>query len=396
MGLGESRYLGCSGGSLLWTAARVALVLAVLGPVPSARADIRYILDFDGTINHDQGVNAGWRSFLRLKRIEERHTAMQPNPGEKFRTPEGGEFDLPPTIDISYGEYRRYLSRWGKGEAMIGDLRPVQLDADVVGPQLTLWTVPGLYRLSADVSYYRFRPSTDGTNYLLEDYEAAKRRESLTKGAVTWRGRAFPLFQAALAHPDSLVVLSARSNPEAAFLELFAAMETDRWIPSAVRTVDGVVQQPRFHLLTSADAVLWNARSIAERKARAVEKEAEQLLVGPFLPHDELVPEISGARAGLKRPMHVVLVAEDEPSYVQAVGKKLEQLSHEARYANQIKFVLFQTGTDQDVRDSSWTRRWTVFDRGFAREALPEEIAAWSGKGAKPACARLVAGDVPL
>jgi hypothetical protein len=116
---------------------------------------------------------------------------------------------------------------------------------------------------------------------------------------------------------------------------------------------------------------------LTQKKVSVVEEEAKQLMFGPFEPHDELATDEFRAKAGEKQRMHLMIVAEDDPRYTVAISTALAALSQNLHYSQGIKFVLFHTGEDSEVRSGRWPYRWTVFDRGYGREALPEEIASW-------------------
>lgn len=359
----------------------ISLVLLLLVAVP-LQAKKRFLVDFDGTLVNDHAPEPGWRTYWTLKRIEQLHSSMQPNPSASVTT--GSEPLLSPTtIDVSFAEYSRLAKLIGKGEGMLGDLNPVTLDKDPAHPNRPSRIIPGYYRISPDISYSRFRPGVDGTNWMLSDYKDAKSRAKNSQGKQTWQGRAFPLLQ--VAAPDEFVLFSARGHTLEEFHALLAAFQKDGLLPRKQAF------KPRAHFLNDSDAIVFG-RTLTDKKVQAVLAEAQQLLFGPFETHEELVTDEYEARKGVKRPMHLLLVAEDDPRFTVAISSALEVLSQDLHYSQKIKFVLFHTGDAAEVASGRWPFRVTVFDRGFGREALPEEIQQWMGLPAGKACKNLLLG----
>ncbi len=350
--------------SLSW---QVGLLVLLLASPASVQAKTRYLVDFDGTTVNDHPPEPGWRTYWTLKRIDQLHSSMQPNP-TKLITQSGESIESPPTLDISFAEYRRLAPLLGKGEGLVGDLNSVELDPDTQHPNRPKKIIPGYYRVSSDISYAHFRPGIDGTNWLLRDYEAAKARQTESKGKQTWQGPAFPLLQAAAA--DEFILFSARGHELGEFHALLAQMQKDGYLPQKGEF------KPRAHFLADPSAIVFG-RDLGPKKVQAVLAEAQQLLNGPFTPHQELVTDIFQAKQGTQKPLHVLIVAEDDPRFTVAISNALENLSMDLHYAQNMKFVLFHTGDAAEVASGRWPYRWTVFDRGFGREALPEEIQQW-------------------
>jgi hypothetical protein len=372
--------MGKTGYAVRSLSLRTLVVLLIATSSPLAFAKKRFVLDFDGTIVNDRGPDAGWKTYWTLKRIESLHSGMQPLPQSAA---------LPPTIDISYAEYRRLMPLLGKGEAQVGDLQTASLDKDPLYPQRPTNLIPGYYRVSNDISYRRFRPGLEGENWLLSDLKDAVARQEQSRSRLKWRGPAFPLLTAA--QPDELVLFSARAHTDAEFAAFMDALLELKEIKSVTATNPlGQPVRARSHFLNDAESIVFG-RGLAEKKAKVPAEEAAQLLTGPFKKHIELHPDEYRARNGETLEMHLLVVAEDDPRYVAAVTPVLEQLSADLHYSQNIKFVLFNAGDAEEIAASRWKHRWTVFDRGFGREALVDEVSAWTGIQSQKTCKELLA-----
>lgn len=353
----------------------------------------RTVIDFDGTINHDQGADAAWRTDWILVRINARTVGGQPSVLEHGA-------DLPATFPITYGEYRRYASKLGKEGDVLGDYRLYPLFADPLWKARPAEFRPGYYRVSTDVTFARFRPHPEADkSYLLEDFDDAVKRAKASKGALRVTGRAFPVLAAALTNPLSsgVVVSTSRWQLDWEWQELFF----ERMWRAGLFGKLGIKRKPRefpplrVHGLSGPDGLLYaRGPALAAKKAEVISLEAEALLNGPFRTqkHEELVVDPVGARNGEKAMMNVLIAPEDDPVYVAAIGQRMAKLSGDFGYAQNIKFVLFNAGSDADVAGGKWPWRWTVFHQGFGRPAYEEEIATWLDRPAAD-CKALLAGD---
>jgi len=349
-----------------------------------SEAKIRYVLDFDGTLVNDHGPQSGWKTYWILKRVDHFHSSLQLLPP--------GMPPLPTQLEISFAEYQRLLPALAKEERILGDLRETPLDFDPVYPKRPQTFVPGYYRVSDDLSYANFRLNPHGKSYLLRDYADAKKREKLSGRKLRWQGGAFPLLRAAL-HPDngldSLVLSTARYQPGEDFDAWLNALGRDGYLPK-IRQKGA--NRPRYHFLSSPESVLFG-KGLLEKKVRVIQEEAIQLLNGPFPSHLELVPDEYEAKAGVRKEFHTLIVAEDDPVIIEALTRKLETLSSDLNFSQRVKFVLFNVGDDREVKEARWPWRWTVFDRGFARSALLEEIQLWAKSESTKNCTAILAGN---
>lgn len=367
-----------------------ALVCLAVG-VFTAQTEARtlYLLDFDGTITDDQSDLSSWRTPWILRRIDRLRSLLQPNPLR---------LDLPETIELSYREYRRLAPLLGKGDGQINSLAPATLDFDPLYPDRPTQIIPGYYAIDENITFKYYRPSRRrSVSYLVTHLEEAVARAKLLNvqrsqmlgrklspsEQSTWKGRAFPLLQHALSKPETvadLVVATARWHADWEFHKFLKALQTAGEIqythgPSR----GGIKAHPRFHSLSEPESLQFGRHGLGPKKAEVLKAEAAQLLNSPADMHEELSQDPVEAAKGLKRKTHTMIVAEDDPRFVQAMRKTLEELSGELYYSTHVKFVLLNAGTDEDVRQARWPWRYTVFHLGFGREATREEIAQWTG-----------------
>lgn len=331
-----------------------------------------YLLDFDGTVVSDGESTSSWKTPWVLVRINKLHSASQLSYIDSR--------NLPDTIEISYGEYLELAPLIGKDEGQVGSLIPVQMDSDAFlkRPKTIL---PGLYRISPESTFRFYKTGPNGENYLTKHLdEALFRAESRNYSKKSWQGRAFPLLQAALSHPQSVGNVyhtTAREQSQEELNEFYSRL----YELGLVKFAEGLdsrgrVSTPKIISLESPQSILFG-RSLSNRKANLPLEMARQLLVTPDSKHKELSVREKDAIAGITKEMHTLIVGEDHPQYVRLIGQQMKELSADSHFRSDIKFVLFNAGSDSDVSGSEWPYRWIVFENGFARQAIAQEISSW-------------------
>lgn len=352
-----------------------AVLWVILGGMSlGSNAKTLYVLDFDGSINNDHSPQPAWKTRWILYRVRHLRSLLQTSPDE---------LGLPETIDISYGEYIRLRPLLAKGEGVIGDLKPRELDADPLWTDRPTTIVPGYYYVDPDHSFKYYRPGLRNKNYILRDYQDAKRRHEISAESDGWQGLAFPLLRKALSSEASvhdLAILTARHHTTREYMQLLEAMKKDGFVKYVTgKSRSGRKTMPRFYSLQAPDALAFGRHGISERKASAVVELARELLeANDGQEHLELASDQDQASQGVRRKMHTLIVSEDSPQNVESIRKALEMLSTELGFHARVKFVLFNTAPEDVVAQARWPYRWTVFSGGFGREALPTEIADWS------------------
>ncbi len=351
----------------------LVLVCALWGGI-SADAKTLYILDFDGSVNNDHSDRPAWRTKWILFRVRDLRSLLQ-------RTPE--ELEIPETIDISYGEYVRLRPYLAKGEAVLGDLRPQPLDEDPVWKNHPKTIVPGYFYIDPHHSFKFYRPGRKGKNYLLKDYQDAKKRHELLPDSDGYWGPAFPLLKKALSAPETvgdLVILTARHHLRRELREFLAALQADGEVAHIVGPKRaGARDEPRLVSMHAPEALAYGRGNVAVRKAQAVIELVRHFLeTNDGSEHLELSADPSAAARGEHRPVHTVIVAEDTPANIEAIRKAVESLSSELGFQSRMKFVLLNTGREEVIQSSRWPYRWTVFHHGFGRPATESEIRGWT------------------
>lgn len=357
------------------------------------QAKIVGLFDFDGTLVEDRGPVATWITPWVLKRLEQLHTGFQQLPNqpvevtlndplqiEYYNRRHGTQFpldrsvrvslDLPEQIHISYDEYHRLEGDLAKGEAVFGGLRPVLLNPDPMRPERELLIVPGYYR-SFDLTFKYYRESTGlrPKNYLRADLLQARERTRLLGGASHWQGFAFPLFQAFMANEISVSnvqIFTSRGHKLTDYSGLWD--ELARGGEIGVSKGKGGIR-PLVHSLSRPEARIFG-RTLAEKKVQVVRAVLESLYHSSGPKH--WVENRSGPAL-----RHTLIIAEDEPSYVDAIAQFLLNMSG-SYYADRIEMVLVNTGSELEVKNAKFPYRWARFEPGRrVRAATEAEIANW-------------------
>lgn len=356
-------------------------------------AKVYGLFDFDGTIVRDRGEQATWITPWLLKRVEQLHSTAQRAPNKPLeilltdtrhiayynaRAGESHPLDqplkvslqMPEQLGVSYDEFIRLEPFLARGESILGGLRPVLLNPDPLFPERNLLIVPGYYRLfDSTFKYYREAASFRHKNYLRENFIQARARQKLSDPDKTWKGEAFELFAAFMAHPSTVgnaQIFTSRGHQPREYKELWEEMARAGEIKNA-RTVDG--RYLTAHSLSQPEARIFG-RALAERKVQVVKNVMSSLFYSSGERH-----EIQNSRG--KAQVHTLLIAEDEPSYVDTIAQYLLDVSG-GYYADRVEIVLLNTGTDEEIAKARFPFRWTRFEPGRrAMAATPEQIANW-------------------
>lgn len=357
------------------------------------QAKVVGLFDFDGTLVEDRGPGATWVTPWVLKRLEQLHTGFQQLPNrpvevtlsdpqqiDYYNRRYGTQFplnssvrvslSLPDQIHVSYDEYHRLEADLAKGEAVFGGLRAVLLNPDPLLPDRELLIVPGYYR-SFDLTFKYYRESTGlrAKNYIRADLLQARERTRLLGDDSHWQGYAFPLFQAFMANEISVSnvqIFTSRGHKQTDYAGLWD--ELVRGGEIGVSKGRGGVR-PIVHSLSRPEARIFG-RTLAEKKVQVVRGVLESLYHSSGPKH--WVENRSGAAL-----RHTLIIAEDEPSYVDAIAQFLLNMSG-SYYADRIEMVLVNTGSDLDVQNAKFPYRWTRFEAGRrVRPATEVETANW-------------------
>jgi hypothetical protein len=385
-------------------------IALILGNAPVAQAKIVALFDKDGTLNHDRGSDSAWVTHWLLKRVEGVYTVAQQVPNKKVvvrltepshieyfksdiatsvlsETQNGLEvrLSLPDQLRVSFEEYQRIergLSLATDNEASpLGDVRPFLLDFDPLYPTRERLVLPGYYRkFDATFKYYRASTGGKSKNYILNDYEDAKNRLRIRGPGYTWKGRAFPLFKALMSKPSQIRnvhIFTSRGHRIGDYHAFFDKLEEDGEIAHAKSELG---ERPVIHSLNLPESRVYGT-NLTEKKVTAVKHVLDALYQSAGDRHEEPV-NMEGQPVLTK--MHTIIVAEDDPAYLEAISSHMFNASG-GYLSNQVKLVLFNSGTDEEVAKARFNHRWTVFysSRKF-RAATQSEIDFWTSESNGP------------
>ena len=350
----------------------VALVLGITWSM-GTHARTRWFLDFDGS-------QVYFRTPWVLRRIDKLRTPLQPNPVA---------LGLPERIEISETEYRQHAALFGKGDAKIGSLTPLTLDDDPILKRPRV-IIPGFYAVDSQITFERFRPSSSSIGNLRKDLHEAEARvksslQSSEGEPYAWEGPAMALVVKAMSNRESvgdMVTASARWLGDSEWGQYLRDLKRRKRI-RYTRDLQG--QHPPFRSLGDPEALLIGRGNLGQLKVEAMRREAAYQLktMTKQKMHLELASNPTLAAEGLNVLTDTLVVAENEPEYVEPMRRALEALSAEYLYGAKMKFVLLNAGAPRDLADIRHPQPWTVFYRGLGRPATEAEIRAWT----EPSCA---------
>jgi hypothetical protein len=363
---------------------RLSLVLAFLTYTHFLSAKTIYILDFDGTIINDSSLDSPWKTPWVLKKIDQVSNSAQLDPDLN---------KLPSTIQVSFAEYMKYYSDWGKGNSSIAGLKKITLPADLYleRPQVI---IPGYYFADPNLTFQYYKASHNGANYLIDDYQKAKERLRLSRSQkIAFLGDAWDLFQHVLSDLSTvgnLNLFTARTQTQEDFIEFFKALEIDGLIKySKGYNKRNLQVTPTIHNLQGPDSIL-TGRSLVEGKKNVVIATVKQLSNSSAEP----TLDYSISDPSKTDYMHTVVIGEDDPNNISNLLKTLKELSY-GTYTRKIKLVLFISGPFEtvleyksriskkvplDPKNFETQARWIVFDQGLLRYATMDEINNYNGK----------------
>lgn len=377
----------------------ILFALLVWPIVWPADAKVIVIFDIDGTIFNDKGPDAAWRTPWLLKRIEQMHSLFQQPPNQpisveltdpdqiryyrqKMGLPFGApgplrvKIQMPEQIAVSYDEFYRLQEGWAKSETIAGDLKPALLAYDPLRPKKERLIIPGYYRtFDLTFKYYRESRRPPGQSYPVNDYIEARERARLLGAPYTYKGRAFPLYQAMMSNPETVLNAqrsTSRGHSQAEYWALDDRMVLEGDIASA-RGPNG--ERPIVHSLSQPDARTYG-ETLVQKKVAVVRGSVEAQFRSAGSRHRELHPDARRAASGEQIELNTVIVPEDEPYYVAAIAEEMVNLSA-SYFSDRVKLVLFNCGSDHEVAEARFPWRWTVFFARQARAATESEIEAW-------------------
>ena len=358
----------------------LAALFLTLFSTSTANASIYLFLDFDGTLVADQGAYSTWRTPWILRLITKRRNMLQPDPTKQT------DMDLPDRIEVSVDEYLENLSKWGKGDQKINSLIPIELKPDFVLRRPTR-IIPGYYTVEPEITFENYRPNSKPLGNMVRDWmQAVERTRNLneqapsSKNKHTWRGLAFPLFKKAMAKRETVENVtwaSARWPADNEVKELLTG-----WREAGEINFDTGEHNelPRFDSLNAPTALLYErGNNLGALKAAAFNVWSAHRLSINVTPHMELAADPVLAKDKVSRPIDTMIVAEDDPRYVESLRRAMEARSGELHFAQRMKFVLLNATKDEAIlKAAHHPYRYTVFHSGHGRPATAAEIRFWT------------------
>jgi hypothetical protein len=322
------------------------------------------ITDFDQTLTGDS-----WKTLWYLKKIPYLQTYFQQ--ATLTTQTNGTSFDeLPAELPITEKEFLDFFRHKmavseNNGQLTPGSYKPVLLEPifGFAERSRALKVFPGFYTVSFD-SFRNFR-TVPGRSLLLEDNEVGRQLEVGGRGSRF--GVSFPLFQELMRDAntvENIHVVTARSQSEAEFLELFKAWQREGLLETnetESRKGKKVVNKSvNIHPMGQGEGLLYGFR-INQRKVRLVQEQ--------IINHYRL-------QAMQKESHYTLVIAENDPDTVRDYFRMLTEISSISDYKKHLTFILIHAGTPEEVQRSEMPSRMTTFKNGLpvALDAKTERL----------------------
>lgn len=325
----------------------------------SAFAEEVILADFDDTIvesrpEMDGGFVAKYILYLNPYRA---NTIQE--------VPQGEE-----KLVISTYDYRRLRNLLSYGQHTPGSLKPFELsDGRVI--------VPGNYQVLFDQSFQFFRPSgVKAQSHLVDQFTDTF---SIRGKSNSWQGLYWESMRKILSTErgaKAFRILTSRGHESWEWDALFNLFLEKKW-------VSHLPNSSQFHNVARReyDSITVRFDDIS-LKVNLIEK-AARALNDRSLSSEDLRLAADGVS---QKQLHTLVFVEDNPDIVEAAFQKFKALALSRRFP--IKYVLINTGTDEEVRLSRRPRSLVLKEDGGFRLAAEEEITGEVVKKAK-------ASDVP-
>lgn len=336
---------------------------------------IIYILDFDGTIVDDGRLDSVWKTPWVMRRIDRVNSSTQ------LRL---NLVESPETIEVSAAEYVALAGQWSVGNGSVGSYKEVKLQKDpfLNRPELI---IPGYYFVDENLTFRFYKKGPNDENYLELHYQQARQRiQALGVDPLSFAGPAFPVLVQALSSSSTVGdvhIFTARNQGHDAFQLFFQQLSDDGFVKfSSGENKRGLVTKPTLHQLQGLESILYG-RYLTDGKKSVAENLIRQLSNSSA----DLTNDYSSEDPSKVSSTHTVIIAEDDPSNIQALFKLLNELSH-GHTTRKLKIVLMNTAPDHVLRASSYpyNLKWVVFNQGFPRAATGLEIKNYLGEKLVP------------
>lgn len=315
-----------------------------VGIIQLAHAKVLILTDFDNTfVEGRPELGGAFQTTIRIFRVASPVVSMDP-------IPEG-----PDELDLTPHDYER-VSKY---------LAPSGDASGVIREEITLENgqkfYPADYTFRIPDSYIRFGalPNTEDARWLIEDLKSA---------GTQWKGPFFEIVQKFLASEvgaQSVGVITARGHSRETWHHFFTYLRDQGEI--------GFLPDPKnYHSvgISPSNNEYAHIQGIPNRKVAVLKDYALRLANSPLTDQDEV---LSPDGKGVER-MHFLVFADDHPENLEKALELFRSLTLEMRIP--IKFALYNSGLDSEVRQSGRPRFMVVKSDGSLRSLKKTELKA--------------------
>lgn len=322
-----------------------SLALSLWGTIGPAFGKVMILSDFDNTFVENRRHHGGtFHTTVRLFRIPTQASLMEASSAG------------PEVVDLTHDDLEQ-ISQY---------LAP---SLDIPGPirkQVTLESGiqfdPSYYFFKSPESYIRFGalPNTPDVHWLMEDLKAA--------GKSGWKGPFFQILQEFLASEEgaqSVGILTARGHSREVWHHFFTYLRDQGEIhflpePHNYHSVGRSGHENKYD----------HIKDIPSRKAEVLREYALELANTPLTDQDEVL----GPDGKTTERMHFLVFADDHPEIIEKALELFQSLAQQDRMP--VKFALFNSGLDSQVKESRRPRFIVIQSNGSVRALRKGELKA--------------------
>ncbi|MBN8555033.1 MAG: hypothetical protein J0L93_06270 [Deltaproteobacteria bacterium] len=314
------------------------------------RAATIILSDLDGTLVKTEG-HSPFGTYYKLYRIDQRVSVLQ-------KPIEG-----PEVLHISTGDFERYKNHLAKGQGHPGQLISARLK-DAIDPATKKEIsnfIPGDYEIRDPATFEFFKEGRE--NFLLQTLERAYKADPSGK---SWKGPFWDQMVKALSTAETAQgfgVLTARGHSKEEWKEFFDFLIKKKFIKF----------HPNYDLIFSVGRPEFDKYNtegnVSEKKRAILELISQRLRTVPVLESPRLNSD--GDRQVLS---HFLIFAEDNQEFLESAFREMDKHARNRQRASEIKFAIFNAGTDEEVQRTGRPRFSVINNSGLARRVTAEEF----------------------
>jgi len=308
-------------------------------------AKVMILSDFDNTlVENRRELKGTFHTTVRLFRVHAHAAPME------------SVLAGPEVVDLTHDDLEQ-ISKY---------LAP---SLDVLGPirkQVTIESGlqfdPSYYTFISPESYIRFGalPNTSDGHWLMEDLKSA--------GKTGWKGPFFEMIREFLASEmgaESVGLLTARGHSQEVWHQFFTYLKDQG-------EIGFLPQSQHFHSVGRAgpENKYDHIKDIPSRKAAVLKEYALELAQTPLTEQDEIL----SPDGKTTQRMHFLVFADDHPEIVEKALELFKTLAQQGQIP--VKFALFNSGVDSQVKESQRPRFLVVQSNGSVRPVKEGELKA--------------------